>query len=68
VPTPKEQWQNIVKNGSTYPILPYMFYFETFWIIFNTSSIKKIKQHLTMSAIQNQKRNVKFQTKTNFVE
>jgi len=30
-----------------------MFYFETFWIILNPSSVKKIKQHLVMSAIQN---------------
>jgi len=30
-----------------------MFYFETFQIILNLSSVKKIKQHLAMSAIQN---------------
>jgi len=33
----------------------YMFYFETFGIILNPSSVKKIKQHLAMSAIQNHK-------------
>jgi len=32
-----------------------MFYFETFRIILNPSSDKKIKQQLAMSAIQNQK-------------
>jgi len=32
-----------------------MFYFETFQIILNPSSIKKIKQHLAVSAIQNHK-------------
>jgi len=32
-----------------------MFYFETFRIILNPSSVKKIKQHLAMSAIQNHK-------------
>jgi len=31
------------------------FYFETFWIILTPSSVKKIKQHLAMLAIQNQK-------------
>jgi len=29
-----------------------MFYFETFRISLNPSSVKKIKQHLAMSAIQ----------------
>jgi len=33
----------------------YMFYFGTFRIILNPSSVKKIKQHLAMLAIQNQK-------------
>jgi len=33
----------------------YMFYFETFRIILNPSSVKKLKQHLAMSAIQNHK-------------
>jgi len=33
----------------------YMFYFETFRIIINPSSVKKIKQHLAMSSIQNDK-------------
>jgi len=33
----------------------YMFYFETFRIIINPSSVKKIKQHLAMSPIQNHK-------------
>jgi len=32
-----------------------MFYFETFRIILNPSSVKKIKQNLAMSAIQNHK-------------
>ena len=32
-----------------------MFYFETFRIILNPSSVKKVKQHLAMSAIQNHK-------------
>ena len=32
-----------------------MFYFEMFWIILNPSSIKKMKQHLAMLAIQNHK-------------
>jgi len=32
-----------------------MFYFETFRIILNPSSVKKIKQILAMSAIQNHK-------------
>ena len=31
----------------------YMFYFETFRIIPNPSSVNKIKQHLAMLAIQN---------------
>jgi len=31
-----------------------MFYFETFQYVLNPSSVKKIKQHLAMSAIQNQ--------------
>jgi len=30
----------------------YMFYLETFRIILNPSSVKKLKQHLAMSAIK----------------
>jgi len=32
-----------------------VFYFETFRIILNPSSVKKLKQHLAMSAIPNHK-------------
>jgi len=32
-----------------------MFYFETYGIYLNPSSVKKLKQHMAMSAIQNHK-------------
>jgi len=46
--------QNIVNSKKAFKKL-YMFYFETFRIILNPPTVKKLKQLLAMSAVQNHK-------------
>jgi len=47
-------YQNFINTKKAFKKL-YMLFFETFRIILNPSSVQKIKQHLAMLAIQNQK-------------